>query len=164
MSDPLHNWYSVRDLEALGEREGSLSGAIELRRMTRLRDLLSMTDGSVRASLRFRQRSGRLVVELDYHATLTLVCQRCLEPLVRKVSEHVEMALVESPSMEPHLPEGCEPLVLEGDRLLPSELIEDELIVSLPMAPRHARIEECGNLARSAATGGALGRSPSTSH
>lgn len=46
------------------------------------------------------------------------------------------------------VPAGYEPIILSGERFQPAEVIEDELIVSLPLIPRHARIEECGGLAR----------------
>ena len=43
---------------------------------------------------------------------------------------------------------GFEPVELEDGRLLPAALIEDELIVSIPLVPKHARVEDCGSLAR----------------
>jgi len=46
-------------------------------------------------------------------------------------------------------PAGYEPITLSGERFQPAEVIEDELIVSLPLIPRHARIAECGGLAQS---------------
>jgi len=44
--------------------------------------------------------------------------------------------------------DDMEPLVLADDRLQLATLVEDELIVSLPMAPRHESIDECGALAQ----------------
>ena len=38
--------------------------------------------------------------------------------------------------------------MLGNDRLRPVDLLEDELIVSLPLVPRHASIDECGSLAQ----------------
>ncbi|HJR70977.1 MAG TPA: hypothetical protein VKA43_13120, partial [Gammaproteobacteria bacterium] len=46
------------------------------------------------------------------------------------------------------VPDGFEPFELEGGRLKPAELIEDEIIVAMPLVPKHARIEDCGSLAR----------------
>ena len=45
-------------------------------------------------------------------------------------------------------PEGFEPFELEEGRLQPAQLIEDELIVAIPLVPKHARVEDCGSLAR----------------
>jgi uncharacterized protein len=144
MSNALHSWYSLRDLAALGERAAILRGEIRLRRLPRLSGLLSTDEGSVRASLSFRQRGGWVTFELEYETTLELTCQRCLAPVRHCVSEKVNMIVMEESAMERHAPEGYEPLALDGDRIKPAELIEDELIVSLPLVPRHARTEECG--------------------
>jgi uncharacterized protein len=149
MSGSLHAWYSLRDLEALGVRQAVLSGELPLVELTRLADLLRSPSGSVKASLRFRQRaSGWLHAELHCDSVVELTCQRCLEAMSAPIEHTVDLALVESDAMQRHVPEGCEPVVLEGDRLNPAQLIEDELIICLPLVPKHARIEDCGSLAR----------------
>jgi len=149
MSGSLHTWYSLPDLDRLAERGAVLNGEIELKRLARLKDILHADSGSVKASLRFRARNGGgLTVDIEYEARLELTCQRCLEPLAHHVSARVEMGLVENETMLDSLPAGCEPLVLEGGRLSPVQLIEDELIVALPLVPRHERAEQCGRLAR----------------
>ena len=38
-----------------------------------------------------------------------------------------------------------------GNQLLPAQLIEDELIVSIPLVPKHERLEDCGSVARNLA-------------
>jgi len=149
MSGSLHTWYSLRDLEAFGVRQVVLSDEIELRQLARLADLLHSNSGSVKASLRFRQRRGGwLGLELEYETSVELLCQRCLEPIRQQLADRIEIALLESDSMEAHVPEGCEPVVLDDARLLPAQLIEDELIVSIPLVPKHARVDDCGSLAR----------------
>jgi uncharacterized protein len=148
MSGSLHTWYSLRDLEALGARAAVLSGELPLARFARLVDLLHSDRGSVRATLSFRQRSGWLGFSLSYETTVELTCQRCLEPLEQVLSATVEIALVESDADGPHVPEGIEPVVAEGGRFNPAQIIEDELIVGLPLVPKHARTDDCGSLAR----------------
>jgi uncharacterized protein len=158
MSGSLHTWYSLRDLEALGARAAVLSGELPLARFARLVDLLHSDRGSVRATLSFRQRGGWLGLSLTYETVVELTCQRCLEPLEQPLSATVEIALVEADAMGPHVPKGIEPVVAEGGRLNPAQLIEDELIVALPLVPKHARIEDCGSLARLLSTEAATPR------
>jgi uncharacterized protein len=149
MPRSLHSSYKWSDLGAFAARSVTLSGEIGLDRLARFAPLLHTADGSVRASLGFGQRNGGYVtVDLRCEATPELLCQRCLEPFRYPMSERVRLALLETASMEAYLPDGCEPVVLEGERLVPADLIEDELIVSLPLVPRHIRINECGSLAR----------------
>nr|AIA11058.1 putative ACR, COG1399 [uncultured bacterium] len=148
MSGPLHAWYSLHDLESLAGRHGELGGELELDKLPRLAGLLQSADGSVRASLRFRQRGeGGLAVTLEYETTVLLLCQRCLEPYHERLANRVEMALVDEGADEASLPEGLEPVEMDNGRLLPVGLVEDELIVSIPLVPKHAKVEDCGSLA-----------------
>ncbi|HVY67167.1 MAG TPA: YceD family protein [Gammaproteobacteria bacterium] len=149
MSGSLDAWYSRRELEALADREGVLSGELRLSRLRRLVGMLYSDAGSVRASLRFSQRrDGWLAVDLDYAATVELVCQRCLEPFRRELAGRSKIVLADAVSLPATVPEGYEPFELEEGRLLPALLIEDELIVSIPLAPKHERLADCGSVAR----------------
>ena len=143
----LHNWYSVSDLNALGERKARLTGEIALSQLTRLRELLYTCSESVKASIAFSQQGDNCVtLELDYKAELELVCQRCLEPFAKAICEHTLIALELSDSSWSIRDNDCELPVLSGDRFGPSALIEDELIVSVPLAPVHFSEDRCGNL------------------
>src|SRR5262245_7047700 len=149
MSGSLHAWYSLRDLESLADRGVTLSGELEIGTLTRLTSLLHSDFGSVRATLRFRQRGdGWLQAELGLKALVELVCQRCLEPFRHELEETVNVVLAGSDSLPATVPEGLEPFELEDGRLQPAQLIEDELIVALPLVPKHARVDDCGSLAR----------------
>jgi uncharacterized protein len=149
MSGSLHAWYSLRDLESLAAREITLQGEFDLSKLTRLVTLLHSDVGSVRASLRFRQRrDGWVGVELDYQAAVHLVCQRCLEPFRHDLAERVKVVLAAAASLPAVVPVGFEPFELEEGRLQPVQLVEDELIVAIPLVAKHARSEDCGGLAR----------------
>ena len=149
MPGSLHAWYSLYDLEALAEREATISGEIELRQLTRLRDVLHSDSGSVQAVLKFsRQASVYVTVELKIDATVDLICQRCLEPMQHRVSEEVSLVLLDQDSALGDLVETREAVVLDSEKLKPASLVEDELIVSLPIIPRHERIDECGKIAQ----------------
>jgi uncharacterized protein len=152
MSGSLHAWYSLRDLETLANRGVALSGELDLKLLARLKSLLHSDVGSVSATLRLQQRQeGWLAVELDYQATVELVCQRCLEPFRHDLADSVRVAVSEPESLPSSTPAGFEPFEVEGGRFQPAQLIEDELIVAIPLVPKHARIEDCGSLAQTIA-------------
>jgi uncharacterized protein len=149
MSGSLHAWYSLRDLESLANRGVTLGGELDIGKLTRLKTLLHSDSGSVRATLRFRQRGdGWLQSEIDYEAAVELLCQRCLEPFRCELEQTVNVVLADSDSLPAAVPAGFEPFELEGGRLQPTQLVEDELIVAIPLVPKHARVEDCGSLAR----------------
>lgn len=85
---------------------------------------------------------------LAFDTTVELLCQRCLEPFAQPLEERLELMLVEPGASNASIPDGYEPFELDDGRLLPARLIEDELIVAIPLVPKHARIEDCGSLAR----------------
>lgn len=149
MPRTLYAWYSLNELEAFAQREARFDEEIDAAQLPRLRKLLHTDDGSVRVSFRFgQQRVGYVTVELEYRFNFKLVCQRCLDPVEEKTSHRVLLVVLEDESMAASAPAGYEPIILSGERFQLAEVIEDELIVSLPLISRHARIEECGGLAR----------------
>ena len=138
MSGALLSWYSLPDLRSLAERGAVLEGELELAKLSRLRDLLNSSEGQAWAQLSFRLHNGdMLVMALKCKASLELVCQRCLEPVAYEVSEQVDFAVAEDENSLALVPRGMDLIALEGDRLQPAALIEDELIVSLPLVPKH---------------------------
>jgi uncharacterized protein len=149
MSGSLRAWYSLRDLESLADRGVTLSGDLDIDKLTRLESLLHSSVGSVRATLHFRQRGdGWVAIELGYEASVQLVCQRCLEPFRHELDDTVNVVVTDGDSVPSAMPAGYEPFELEEGRLQPARLVEDELIVALPLVPKHARVEDCGSLAR----------------
>ena len=152
MSGSLHAWYSLRDLETLGVRQAVFSGELALATLPRFASLLSAEEGSVRATLTFGQRSdGWLTVDLAYAADVQLLCQRCLEPVTERVAAEVSLAVLDSVPTGSQVPEGSEPVELEQGKLSPAHVLEDELIVALPLVAKHARTEDCGSLKRALA-------------
>ncbi len=150
MPASLHAWYSLHDLEALGERGAVLDGELRVAELTRLTaSLHADCDATVKVTVRFGCAvDGRATMQLAFAATLPLTCQRCLEPVEQVVDETVEWIVVGTEAEAARVADGLEPLVLTDDRLQVATLVEDELIVSLPMAARHASIDECGALAQ----------------
>jgi len=117
-------------------------GAISLAAMARLGDLLADSAGDVRFSLEFDQDSLQVpFVELKVEADLPLICQRSLQRFLQPVSLIQRLALVrddgrDDDEVEAALPPGYEPLWLAGDGMLrPVELVEDELILAVPLVP-----------------------------
>jgi uncharacterized protein len=138
MSGALHSWYSLPDLMSLAERGAVLEGTIAIANFRRLKDLLHSSEGSAKARMSFRKGEGSLLLmELECEAKLELVCQRCLEAVEHEVSERVGFAVAENEDSLSVLPTGINLITLDGDRFQPATVIEDELIVSLPLVAKH---------------------------
>jgi len=126
---------------ALGK---AYEGAIPLADLPRLAPLLTSTEGEAAFALAFRiDAEGRPSVEVRVRAKLSVPCQRCLEPMVHEVDSETRLVVVNGPEEAERLPDDLDPLLLLGeDRLVPRSLLEDELLLAIPTAPRH-RPEDC---------------------
>ncbi|OCG20282.1 23S rRNA accumulation protein YceD [Gilliamella sp. App4-10] len=93
----------------------------------------------IECSLSFKFDEQRLcVITIDAKMTLELVCQRCFKPFITEVHVMNKFSPVKSDAQAEALPEHYEPVLMnefgEVDILA---LLEDEIILSLPIAPVH---------------------------
>lgn len=115
----------------------SFEGTLPVAVMKRLCGALANADGMVRFELDFgRDSLGIDYVDVRATASLTLVCQRTLEPFVLPVEVNTRLGLIRAERDEAGLPPDCEALlVAEDGRLNPADVIEDELLLVLPLIP-----------------------------
>jgi uncharacterized protein len=122
--------------------------------MRRLADSVHKRDGEVEIKLSFgHDESGKACVRGNIEGTLELVCQRCLQGFPYHCDINVNLALVVSERGAQQLEPGYEPLVAAETPISLSELVEDELILALPLVPAHDR-GQCAVNERYRATAG----------
>ncbi len=117
-----------------------LKGKIPLKGMARLADYLLQTDGEVAVKLEFGVDEERIAY-LHGHLTTSfkLVCQRCLGEMEHQLDDDFLLAFVPERKSEMMIPEQYEPFMLDGEPVYLQDLIEDELILALPLVPKHAQ-------------------------
>jgi uncharacterized protein len=124
-------------------RTGSkLRGTWPVAGFPRLRDALHTDEGTLQSELRgVPEESGRPALRLEVDGTLQLVCQRCLGALEYPLHIEVSLQLAATQAeidADPLEAEGPERIV--ANRRMPvRDLIEDELLLAIPLAPRHER-------------------------
>jgi len=119
------------------ELNRTFEGDYPLAKFSRLRELLANTDGHVTAKIEFGRSVGFACIKASVSAKLWLNCQRCLQPLEQDVTGSFKFALVRSEEEFELLPEEFEPYLLEGEEQSMIDLVEDELILCLPMVAAH---------------------------
>ena len=123
-------------------RDGSsVAGELPLSGMPRLKDLLSDREGAVSYAVQgYMSAKGQPVLRVSLTADLAVPCQRCLEELRLHVDTRREIVLLARVT-------DADPSEGEDDDIdfMPStgsldlhDLVEQEVVLSLPMAPRHA--------------------------
>ena len=120
-------------------------GRLPLSGMTRLRDGLVDAEGDCRYEMEFGRDAvlDLPFVELHIEAELPLQCQRTLERFLHPVSLFQRLGLLTDEAQESALPEDMEPFLLDaGGEMHPAELVEDELILAIPVVPMDPRSTE----------------------
>lgn len=118
-----------------------LSGNWQVKDFPRLREARYASHGTLRYVLQgVSQEQGRPALRLRVDGILHLSCQRCLEPLefglrsealLLLFGHEAEIAVLDA--------EGPECIVAEREMSV-LDLVEDEVLLAIPIAPRH---EQC---------------------
>jgi uncharacterized protein len=139
--------YDARHLNmaAFAQAHAALDGAEHLISLARLAGEahgpieLTMVQFSARGSLRVDGAAdGEVWLTLSAQVALPMICQRCLGPVVVPMQFEREFRYVANEEKAEAQDEACEEdiLVLSRDFNL-LDLIEDELIMALPVVPKH---------------------------
>jgi len=114
-------------------------GVVALAGMSRLQDLLADAEGRARYVLEFDRDAMRVpYASLRVEAELPLICQRSLQRFLLPVTLEQRFGLVagDDEADEAALPPGYEALqVGEDGQIDPRALVEDELILAVPLVP-----------------------------
>jgi len=111
-------------------------GSLPLAAMPRLRDSLAAAEGVVTFDLEFgKDDLGVPHLHVRADAALPLMCQRTLDVFALPVRIDTRLGLITQEADEATLPAGYEPLLTSDGALRLADVIEDELILALPVIP-----------------------------
>jgi uncharacterized protein len=115
----------------------SFQGELPIVAMKRLGGALAGTEGTAQYELDFgRDEFGTAYLDVRVQAPLSLTCQRTLEPFVLPLTVDSRLGLIRSERDESALPPNVEPLLVVDDgKLSLLDVIEDELLLALPLIP-----------------------------
>jgi uncharacterized protein len=131
-----------------------LSGSVPVEELSRLADTLYDTDGALQFDLKGgRDVRQRFRLRLAVNGNIDLQCQRCLGKLVFPVSTQTDLLVLTDDAV------GATGEIEDLDGVPAAKntdvwaLVEDEVLLALPLAPRHAE-GECSPAVKDA--GGAV--------
>jgi len=125
---------------ALAEKSVVLQGFIPLKSMSRLAESLSHNAGQAYIDWTFSlDDQQRLLIQGTVQAELSMECQRCLETLSLALNIAVALMTLHPHQTEAELLPNFEVLNLDSVPLLLSALVEDELILALPLVAMHEK-------------------------
>jgi len=136
---------AINPLRLAKSRE-RIEGSLPLGSFERLKDDLLEKTGTLEYQLVFDiDESGACVIQSIIDAQLMLECQRCLHPVVIEIHKSSLLGLVKDKDEIDNLAVEYEPLQLDEDTISVQSLIEDELILAVPLSPLHAENECSGS-------------------
>ncbi|HZJ81524.1 MAG TPA: YceD family protein [Guyparkeria sp.] len=115
------------------------SGEVPQAALSRCRDMVAEGD-ALAYQVRFfeGQDVHPLAAEVRVEASLVLECARCREMVVTPVSSTSEVRFVFSDDQAEHVETEAEPVILDREgRLQLLDLLEDELLMAVPLMPVH---------------------------
>lgn len=133
----------LRDVSTLAEEGSEVTFAIALTRMKRLAAALQSDAGEAHGTARFSRERGFAVARTVAECEVTMICQRCLKPMAVHLATDSLVFLPHSEAAAAKVPEDVELMLAPEGRLRMSELVEEDLMLALPLAPLHADDEYC---------------------
>lgn len=134
----LGGWSTTIDPIQLAEKGARLTGELPLSGMHRLVKMCADEQGSVSVDLHFERdlSDGLRLMRGRIDARIGVICQRCMERFEVGLTTEPQLILLR-PGEHEHLVETGDALIIDQPVTL-GELVEDELLLEVPMVPMHA--------------------------
>lgn len=87
---------------------------------------------------------GFPVLRVQVAGALNLVCQRCLSPVEYSIDLDERLTVVPTEAATADLADPFDSVVAEQGELQLRVAVEDEILATLPLAPLHADVAQCG--------------------
>ena len=129
------------DAQGLARSGATVERDYPIAGFARLCDRLAEATGHAAARAEFALLDRFATARLTVEAEVALTCQRCLGQVRRRLKSASQ--LVFAPEETPELPPDHEAIGGDPLRLDLAALVEDELILSLPLIPLHTSTEAC---------------------
>jgi uncharacterized protein len=149
------DWSRAVDVDRLADAGEGREFDVDLAEFPRLEDQLARVGGRARGSLRVTRERGVPVVDVAVRGDIPLVCQRCLGVVDVPVDSAARVAIVADLAAADALDGGLDPFIAADGRVALRELAEEQLLLALPLVPRHDDAAQCESALAAAQRAGA---------
>ena len=119
----------------------SLQGFVPVNALPRLADALQDSIGEIQADLAFGlSEEKKKIVTGHVGANLSLLCQRCLNPVTVLVESDISLGIVWDEEHAASLPESLDPWIVGEGAADLYDMIEEEMLLSLPAVAYHEEL------------------------
>jgi uncharacterized protein len=120
----------------LSARAAVLDRSLEAPQLERVAAAGGLPGTRIVAQLRFGAFEGRTTIDVRVEGSAMVTCQRCLQPCALDVDESARVMLVRDEDEE--VPDGFEPFVGAPEQLSLTAVVEEQVLLALPLVPMHA--------------------------
>ncbi len=116
-----------------------LTGQIPLSSMRRLSEQLVNDEGMVDVDMHFDiDETGLPFMQGRFQASIQLICERCMSPMTLQLDIAALLGILRHERKVEGLAEQYEPWIIDDAKQVdPALMVEDELILALPIVPKH---------------------------
>ena len=123
----------------LAKNKEQIKGSLSLDSLARLEDILLDNHGQVQYSLSFDfDASGICLIKSCIDTTVLLQCQRCLKSVIIEIQKSSVLGTYKDSDEFKKLEGNYEPCQLDEEFILVEKLVEDELLLAIPLIPLHS--------------------------
>ena len=123
----------------MAEKRAQLVGRIPLASLGRLNELQQQTQGGVDLAMDFfLDEQGVTCIQGQISTEVWLTCQRCLEPYQQLIDAKFILSPVTNDREAAMLPAPYEPLLVANTVVELSAIVEDEILLGIPIVTKHA--------------------------
>lgn len=122
----------------LAKLGAQMQGELQLSTCERLQELCDQKNNQAIVDLQFGQDASRIYfIKGHVKATVNLICQRCNTLMHFDLDISFALSPVTSEARAKNLPEAYEPVFMTDEMVAVYEMIEDEILLALPMVWKH---------------------------
>lgn len=129
------------DVKALVQQRAQIRGIYPQAPVAKILGKIEPGQEQIELDLKlYKAHFGLDILEIEWQTTVTCTCERCLKPMTLELGAHTKLAMCQSAKQLDtiELPDEYEPFLFDNDDLLSiEEVLAQEILLLLPLVPRH---------------------------
>ena len=126
------------DYRKMANQAGELVGSLAVSEFPRFAEMLAEKVGEVHLELLFeRDEEHRVTVSGQVSVAAILTCQNCLKPYTEQIEGALDYLIVSSEAKLVEHEVDKDSIIYEDGKIPTTMLVEDDLILMVPMIPKH---------------------------
>ncbi len=123
------------------------NASVPVSQFKRFKDGLAADDGVVRVEMSFHRDRKRISVTGSYLADCVMQCQRCMQSFSSSINGDFDLTFVIDEAAAQSLADEFDPVILDDSgQIHVVDMLEDDLLLQIPLAPRHENVNTCFEL------------------